>query len=115
MQATLMPTKDPENVEPYYIIWCDMDGTNSGASSDDGELQGATISTATWTVPSGITTTASGVAAVTIRGVSYAANTVTTIWLSGGTDRTNYDISCLVTLSDGRILDKTITIPVRSH
>ena len=113
--STVMPSKDPNAVEPYFIVWCGADGTNDGSASDDGELQGATISTTTWTVPTGITKDAENENAVTIGGVTYDASTVATIWLSSGTDNVDYEISCLITTSDSRTLDKTIVVPVRSH
>lgn len=113
--TTFLPSKDPDDIEPYFVVWCDKDGTNSGAVADDGELQGATISTSTWTVPSGITKASDNTDAVTINGVSYGANTVATIWLSSGTNNTDYEIVNKITTSDGRTLSKSITIPVRQH
>lgn len=110
--ADYMPYKDPDSVEPYFIVWCDKDGTNDGSTSDNGELQGETISTATWTVPTGITKDSSNQSAVTINGISYGVNTVATIWLSGGTAGTDYSITCEITTSGSRTLDKTIVIPV---
>lgn len=109
-----LPAKDPNSVEPYFIVWCSEDGTNDGTADDTGELQGATISTATWTAPSGITVASSNQTAVTINGVTYAVNTVCTAWLSGGTPDNDYDIHCRITTSDSRTLDKTITVRVRS-
>lgn len=114
MSKITQPPKDPNSVEPYFVVWCDLDGTNSGAATDDGELQGATIATATWTVPTGITKDSSNQGAVTIRGVTYGVNTVCTIWLSGGTDGTDYELSVRITTSDSRTLDQTIVVPVRS-
>jgi hypothetical protein len=110
-----LPSKDPLSKEPYFIIWCDkLTGLNDGSRKDRGELQGATIVTATWTVPDGITKESSNQAAVFIAGISYEQDTVTTIWLSGGMVDKNYSLTCLITISDGRILDsKTIVIPVR--
>lgn len=110
-----MVSKDPNNVEPYFLVWCDEDGVNNGSVSDNGELQGATIVTATWTVPTGITKVSSNQNAVTIGGVTYAANTVCTIWLSGGTAREEYLLTCRVTTSDGRTLDQSILVPVRNQ
>ena len=107
--------KDPGNVEPYFFVWCDKDGDNTGAETDNGDLQGATISTYTVTVPSGITKVSDAKTAVTIHGVSYSANTVITVWLSGGTAETNYDILCEIVTSDARTLQKTMTIPVRQN
>ena len=110
----LAPPKDPDEIKPYHVVWCDKDGTNTGAATDTGELQGATISTSTWTLPTGITNQSDNKSAVTIHGVSYAINTVATIWLSGGTDGVEYKLINRVVLSDGRTLDKTITIPIRT-
>lgn len=111
--ATTLPSKDPNAVEPYFIIWCDTDGTNTGATTDDGELQGATIATVTWTVPTGITKDSSNQNAVTIAGISYGVNTVCTIWLSGGVAGESYELQCRITTSDARTLDHSIIIPVR--
>jgi hypothetical protein len=109
------PAKDPNSVEPYFFIWCGLDGVNTGSTSDTGELQGATISTKTITVDSGLTADSSSLAAVTIAGVSYAVNTVVTVWLSGGTDATDYNVLCRITTSDSRTLDKTMIVPVRAQ
>jgi len=115
--STLMPSKDPQDVDAYFIVWCDEDGTNTGAATDGGELQGASIASATWTVQTGITKDSSVETAVTINGVAYAADTVTTIWLSGGTANKNYACNCKIVTDDAtpRTLDKTIIIPVRPH
>jgi len=107
-----LPSKDPNSVEPYFIIWCDIDGTNDGTASDQGELQGATISTTAWAVDSGITEDSNNTAAVTIKGVSYGTNTVATIWLSGGTAGSYYRCRNRITTSDSRTLDKSIFITI---
>lgn len=112
MSATIMEPKDPNSIEPYFVVWCDPAGTNDGSRSDSGELQGATISTVAWTVPSGITKDSENKAAVTIHGVIYGVNTVCTIWLSGGTAGEHYRLLCRIVTSDNRTLDKTIVIPV---
>lgn len=114
-QYPIMPEKDPNAVKPYHIVWCSPDGTNDGSVNDIGELQGETISTVTWTVPAGITKDSDNKAAITIHGVSYAINTVCTIWLSSGTDDTNYDLACRIVTSGSRTLEKTIRVPVRSQ
>ena len=105
--------KDPDSVEPFHIVWCSEDNTNDGTSSDTGELQGETISSVTWTVPSGITKDSDNTASVTIAGITYAINTVATIWLSGGTAGTDYDLVCEIDTSGSRTLQHTITIKVR--
>ena len=110
-----LPPKDPNAVDFYHIVWCSEDGTNDGGASDTGELQGATISTTTWTVPAGITKDADNKSALTMRGVSYDANTVTSILLSSGTAGLDYELLNRITTSDSRTLDKTITIMVREQ
>ena len=112
---TKMPSKDPNDILPYFFVWCDKTGLNTGGATDNGELQGATISTYTVTVASGLTKDSDNKAAVTIHGVSYAISTVVTVWLSVGTDGTDYDILCRIVTSDSRTLDKTMTVPVRAH
>lgn len=118
----MMPPKDPDSVEPYFVVWCDIDGTNTGAASDAGELQGQTIATVTWTFADTTNTgrlqedtTGHNQDAVTIAGVSYGINTVAKIWLKAGVDATDYDLECKITTSGGTTLVKTITIPVRAQ
>ena len=116
--STTLASKDPVAVEPYFVVWCDEDGTNDGTASDKGELQSATIATTTWTLAGGtgaLVKESENENAVTIAGVSYGADTVATIWLSAGVVNTDEDISCKITTSDSRTLDKTITIPIRDH
>ena len=109
-----LPEKHPSSVEPYFIVWCDADGTNVNNADNSGELAGATIASSTWTVPTGITKASSDTGAVVIGGVSYAVNTVSTIWLTGGTDGQDYDLLCVITTSDSRTLARSIRVPVRS-
>lgn len=111
----VLPEKDPNSVEPYFVVWCDRDGTNDGSASDDGELQGASISTVSWTVPTGITKESDNKSAVTVGGVLYSADTVCTVWLSGGTDNENYLLTCRITTDDGRTLDQSVLIPCREQ
>lgn len=112
--AIALPPKDSDDLEPYFIIWCSANGTNNGSAGDDGELQGATISTVAWTVPDGITKDSDNKNAVTIAGVSYAASTVCTIWLSGGTADTSYRLTCKITTTDSRTLSQSIVVPVKN-
>ena len=110
-----LPPKDPNAVDWYHIVWCSEDGTNDGGASDIGELQGATISTTNWTVPTGITKDSDNKNEVTMRGITYGANTVTNILLSSGTAGLDYELLNRIETSDGRTLDKTITIMVREQ
>lgn len=109
---TLLPTKDPDNVEPYFIVWCDDSGLNDGSKKDNGELQGSTIAEVTWTVPEGIVKETTSEAAISIQGIDYPEGTVTTIWVSGGTEKERYLLPCKITTSDGRTLNDSIIIPV---
>jgi hypothetical protein len=52
--------------------------------------------------------------AVTIRGTVYAANTVATITVSGGTAGTDYELVNTITTAT-RTLSHTITIKVRNE
>lgn len=114
MHQTFWPSKDPDSVEPYFLVWCDKTGLNSGSALDKGELQGATISSATWTIlPAGeLVSTVEDTPAITINGTAYAINTVCTIWLSGGEPDTVYALTCTVDLSDNRTLEKTVYLRV---
>lgn len=110
------PNKDPNNVEPYYMVWCSLEtGLNDGSDADTGDLQGATILTSTWTLPAGITRDSDNINAVTIKGVVYGNATVATIWLSGGTKNVDYVLTNRITTSDGRTLDASMVIPVREN
>ena len=105
--------KDPDSVEPFHVVWCSLDNTNDGSNTDTGELQGETISTSTWTVPSGITKDSDSKGAVTIQAIVYAVDTVATIWLSSGVAGTDYALTNKVVTSGGRTLEHTILIKVR--
>lgn len=105
--------KDPNSIEYYFVVWCSKDGTNDGSKNDNGELQGATISTVTWTVPTGLTKVTQSQDAILIHGITYPINTVAAVKLSGGSADTDYEIICRITTSDGRTLDRTNTLRVR--
>ena len=82
-------TKDPDATLDYQIDW------SSWLGSD-------TISTSTWTVPSGIT-----------KDSDTASTTTTTIWVSGGTAGTSYELVNRIVTAAGRTDDRTIQINVR--
>lgn len=105
-------SKHPDNIEPYFLVWCSLDGTNNGSKKDKGELQGSTISTSTWTIPPGITKESDNVLAVTIEAVKYNVNTVATIELSGGTSGQKYTLTNKITTSDNRTLNDVIIISI---
>lgn len=103
--------KHPDSSEPYFVVWCDPTGVNTGAAADEGELQGQTISAVEWILPDGLTKVSETTGAVTIDGVSYGANTVSTVVLSGGADGSFYEITVRITTAT-RILAKTFILPV---
>ena len=86
-------TKDPDSVLDYVLDWV----TRWLETGD-------TISTSTWTVPAGIT-----------KDSDTNTNTTTTIWVSGGTDDTDYDLTNRVVTAGGRTVDRTLRIQVRER
>jgi hypothetical protein len=80
-------TKDPNAILDYTIDWSAwLDGSD-------------TISAATSTPTAGIV----------VDSTSHTA-TQTTVWLSGGTAGTSYDVTVHITTAGGRQDDRTITI-----
>ena len=59
------------------------------------------ITAVTWTVTSGLTNASS----------SFSTSDAT-IWLTGGTDGTTYDVTCEITTLEGRIDDRTFRVEV---
>ena len=83
--------KDPDATLDYIIDWSEWLDTD-------------TISTSTWTVPTGLTN------------VSDSNTTTTaTIWLSGGTAGQRYTVSNRIVTAAGRTEDRSITIKVRQR
>ena len=80
--------KDPDSVLDYQINWATWLGSD-------------TISTSTWTVPTGIT-----------KVTDSNTTTTATIWLSGGTAGTEYDLTDRIVTAGGRTADRTITVKV---
>lgn len=80
--------KDPEADKDYHADWTAW-------------LAGDTISTVTWTVPSGLT-----------EGVSSNTNTVASVWLSGGSKGQAYEVKCRITTAGGRTDERTVILPV---
>lgn len=84
--------KDPDEVLDYGFDWSNWLEDND------------TISSSSWTVPSGITKNSS-------------SNTITTtnVFLSGGTAGKAYDITNRIVTAGGRTADRTMTIIVRER
>ena len=84
-------TKDPDETLDYVFDW------------DDKYLAtGEIISSATWTVTTGIT-----------EGAKSNTDSTTTIWLSGGTAGSDYEIACKVVTSGSRTAERTAKILCR--
>lgn len=84
--------KDPDAVLDYGFDWSEWLQT------------GETLSSATWTVPSGITKNSQSI-----------SNTVSLAWLSGGTANTDYILQCKITTSESRVDERSMTIRVRNR
>lgn len=84
--------KDPDAVLDYGLDWSSW--------LADGE----TISTSTWTVPSGIT-----------KDSDSNDGTSTTVWLSGGTAGTVYTVANKIVTSTGRTEERSILIQVKER
>lgn len=86
--------KDPADVLDYKFDW--------SAWLDDGE----TISSRTVTVASGLTKDSDSIT---------DTSTSVTVWLSGGTAGTVYDVACLIATSANRTVERSIKIRVENR
>ena len=86
-------TKDPQETRQFTLDW-----TN--------DLDGATISTSSWTVQTGITKVSDAIV---------SGNLKTTILVSGGTADSDYTVTNTITTSGGETLERSGTIAVRSQ
>jgi len=84
--------KDPDATLDYSWDWADW------------LTAGETITTASVTVPDGLTL-----------GVVSQLSGVVTAWVSGGTAGTEYKVYCRITTSEGRIDDRTIVLTCRAR
>lgn len=87
--------KDPSAVLDYSIDWSDY---LSSVSPED------TISTSTWSVDNGITIDSSD-----------NSDSVTTVWLSGGTRRRRYRCTNNIVTAGGRTDERSIVIYVQDR
>lgn len=95
--------KDPDAVLPYYVIWSTWLET------------GDTLSSQTTVADAGITIDSSAInsGAVTVDSVEYAANTVVTIWLSGGTALSNYTVTNHIVTANSQKEDHSFVVQMR--
>lgn len=84
--------KDPDSVLDYAFDWSEW--LESGES----------INSHVITVDGGIT-----------KDSSSNSSTIVTVWLSGGTAGTNYNIACKIVTSGGRTVERSITIRCRER
>jgi hypothetical protein len=96
--------KDPDAVLDYPVIWSDW-------------LDGDTLSSKSISADTGITVDSSEIngGTVTVGNQSYAANTVVTVWLSGGTAGEEYDVTVSVVTTEGREDDRTFRVIVEER
>jgi hypothetical protein len=83
--------KDPSAVVDYQVNWAAWLGVD-------------TISTSTWTVPTGIT-----------QNSATSTTTTATIWLSGGTAGTTYTLVNRIVTAAGRTDERSIRVLVRQR
>lgn len=88
----VVKVKDPNEVLDFVVDWSDWLPT------------GDTISTSAWTVPAGITNDS-----------DTNDTTTTTIWLSGGTLATQYELTNRIVTANGRTKDYTFAIYIDSR
>lgn len=79
-------TKDPDALLDYAVDWEPWIGAD-------------TISSATWTVPAGLTLEAQS-----------ETDTVATVWVSGGTEGSTYTLTCHVVTAGGREDDRSLVL-----
>lgn len=100
-QPTLV--KDPDAVLDYVFDW-KANTNGSDTSVADWLASGETISSYTVTVSAGLTKDSD----------SQASGKVT-VWLSGGTNGSDYTMACKITTSAGRIDERTVKVAVRTR
>lgn len=82
---------DPDAVLDYGVNWADW-------------LDGDTLSSVVWTVPSGFTLES-----------QTQTDTVATVWLSGGTAGTRVTVTCHVVTAAGREDDRSFDLVVQER
>lgn len=88
--------KDPDAKLDFGFNW--RDPLSPWLEDDE------TISSYTLTIPTGLTKVSDS-----------KSDGLVTVWLSGGTDKTWYNVSCRITTSKGRIDERTIQIQIQER
>jgi hypothetical protein len=93
------PPKDPDAIKDYSINWAQDDDGNPGLYAGD------ELASSEWIVPAGITKTDE----------SFTPEGLTTIWLSGGTDKASYTLTNRITTAGGRTDDRSVVLPIKQQ
>ena len=95
--------KDPNAVLDFKF---DFAALTNGSGTSNWLAAGETINTVTVTADTGLTVDSSAIT---------DTSTSVTVWLSGGTANTDYDVLCRIVTSAGRTDDRTMVIKVRER
>jgi hypothetical protein len=88
---SMIVPKDPSAVLDYGCDWTDW-------------LAGDTISISAWVIPAGLTEEDSG-----------KTDTLTTVWLSGGTLGNRYTITNTITTAGGRTDERSLILVIKNR
>lgn len=88
MPAKFRDPKGPDDTLDFKVNWI-------------AALGGDTIIASAWTMPNGVTKSADSF-----------TDTTTTVWVSGGTARTSYNLVNAVTTAGGRVISRTVQLGV---
>lgn len=96
--------KDPNETTNYGLAWSDV------------LWPGATVTSADWDVPAGLTEVAASVNGtdVSYQGRTHAAGTLTICQISGGTLGERYTVTCHATMTTGEVKDQSFIVDVRA-
>src|SRR6187200_923242 len=99
--AKKWPSKDPDERLDYSIDW-------AGTEADPGRLYGSadTIVASEWVVPDGLTEDLVDPPSFT--------DTTTTIWLTDGVLGTKYQVENRITTAEGRIMDQSVYLTIKT-
>jgi len=95
--------KDPDAVLDYTFDWA---ASTNGTGTTDWLASGETISSHTIDADTGITVDSSALT---------DSNTSVTVWLSGGTAGTEYNVRCEIVTSGSRTDERTMMIKVEQR
>jgi|SRR5581483_1902706 hypothetical protein len=100
---TVSFVKDPDAVLDYKFDWAPL---THGSGGSDWLAASEVITSFAVMADSGITVNSSS---------ATDANTSVTVWLSGGTDGSDYNVTCHITTSLGRQDERSMSIVVRNR